>query len=154
MALPEVKINIQQGGLSRVRATESHISAIIVKAGASSAIKNYFTAKQAEDDSVTGDALNYIKDFFTMQGGTGNVYYMESDFSDISADIISMQNFAQGKIRQFAIVDDVDVSVTFPSATLNTIDAALGTLLSTYKSIRALQLQFTQQTWNWLVSLT
>ncbi len=130
MALPSVTFNINQSGLGRALPGEDHISGLVSYAGSlpsgfgTDREKVVFSLQEAEALGITEGSADFdhlwyqIREYFRIQAS--GVLYLSINavpsgsytFDEVS----TLQNFAEGKIRQVAVLS--------PKAGVNTTDIA------------------------------
>lgn len=143
MALPKITINRGSGGLGRPLPGEDHISGIVFyndnyPSGfdVNNKIKVVYSLEEAEDLGITEDSTNHkeewyqIREFFRLNP-KGILYVSINpvpggayDFAEVTA----IQLFAEGKIRQVAIVTAIAGVVTGDITTLQGVLAAQAAL--------------------------
>lgn len=140
MALPNITFNRGQAGLGRTLASEDHISGLLTfnaslptGYGATDRIKEYTDLSQAEADGITegnatwGVLWYFIKEFFRIQPG-GKLFNMIADVPVGAYDfveVVTLQDFADGKLRQVGVFVDSEVFATSHITALQVQAAAL-----------------------------
>jgi len=152
MGLGDVVITRQEGGVGRPLPGKDHYSGIMtfianadLPAGFSTSdrIKQVFSLAEAESLGIVATSavdevkvLHYHIDQFFFMAPKGVLYI--GLFDSLSIDyttIKDLQNFADGELRQVGIVD---LTTTFATANVTTIDSAIDDLRGDHKPLIAL----------------
>ena len=149
MALSGVTFNRGEGGLGRPLAGEDHISGLVaymtdgnLPTGftTSTRVKLVYSIAEAEALGIAEGSANHsviwyhIDEFFKMNP-KGALYIGLYDSVSISYAVIeTVQNFANGKIRQIAVFDET----TFTAATLTTLQVSATALAVAHKPLNVL----------------
>ncbi len=140
MALPKITINRGQGGLGRPLASKDHISGFVMpytNAGLPSGfatddrIKKVFSIEEAEALGIVEGGANtailwyHINQYFAKQP-KGELFINLIDNTSIDySEVVTVQEFANGEIRQLAFYDG---GTAFATATLSTLQGHADTL--------------------------
>jgi predicted hotdog family 3-hydroxylacyl-ACP dehydratase len=136
--LPNVNINLLDGGLARPAPGQDHISGIVVYQGAAIdaiAARQFRNAAEAEahTPALTAEGLFHVQEFFRMAPGATLWYSQIGDTSatpaEAVAQLVAMQAAAGGTIRQFVLCG---TGVGTDAATYETTAAAVGTQMETF----------------------
>lgn len=155
MTTPKISIVRGEGGLGRPLPTNDHISGLIFYNdtlpsgfGASDRSKVVFSLEQAVSLGIAEGGANskleyyQVKQFFAMQPN-GKLYIHIANVpvtpgSHTFPEVETLQNFANGEIRQLGIVFDVIDSVTFGTAGLAAIQTKADAVKAANKPLSVL----------------
>ena len=149
MALNDITFIKGQGGLGRPLAGEDHISGYVqyytngnLPSGFSSSdrLKQVFSLQEAEQlgiasgSATTGITHYHVGEYFRTQP-KGNLYIGLFDSTAIDYSVIeTVQNFANGKIRQIAVYDQI----AFATANVQTLQTSATALEVAHKPLAVL----------------
>jgi hypothetical protein len=138
MALPNVNINLVDGGLARPTPGQDHISAIVLYQGAAiTAITPQVFRNAAEaaanTPALSAEGLFHVQEFFRLAPGATLWYSQIGDSTPTPAEavaqLVAMQAAAGGNIRQFVLCG---TGLGTDAATYETTAAAVGTQMETF----------------------
>ncbi|RZJ93154.1 MAG: DUF2586 family protein [Hymenobacter sp.] len=142
------------GGLGRALTGEDHFSGLVVhEASAVPTFNTFYSLNEAEvaGFSATAHAVAHyhIEQYFAMQ--PQGVLYFTLSGDSLTDSVINLQNYAEGAIRQVAVLD----SAPFSTNTVQTLQAAADTLETAHKGLSILYTgDFTGMTIDTLPTLT